>query len=50
MTRKFTKGRKMSKIYNLNADTKVIAKRIVSKRFFDCEIAHVDVFAFDAGE
>lgn len=50
MTRKFTKGRKMSKIYNLNADTKVIAKSVVSKRIFDCENAHVDVFAFDTGE
>ena len=40
----------MSKIYNLNADTKVIAKSVVSKRIFDCENAHVDVFAFDAGE
>jgi len=50
MTRKFTKGRKMSKIYNLNADTKVIAKSVVSKRIFDCDNAHVDVFAFDSGE
>lgn len=50
MTRKFTKGRTMSKIYNLNADTKVIAKSVVSKRIFDCENAHVDVFAFDTGE
>ena len=50
MTRKFTKGRKMSKIYNLNADTKVVAKSVVSKRIFDCENAHVDVFAFDTGE
>jgi len=50
MTRKFTKGRKMSKIYNLNADTKVIAKSVVSKRIFDCDNAHVDVFAFDTGE
>ena len=40
----------MSKIYNLNADTKVIAKSVVSKRIFDCENAHVDVFAFDTGE
>ena len=40
----------MSKIYNLNADTKVIAKSVVSKIIFDCENAHVDVFAFDAGE
>jgi len=40
----------MSKIYNLNADTKVIAKSVVSKRIFDCENSHVDVFAFDAGE
>ncbi|ALF48067.1 cupin domain-containing protein [Campylobacter concisus] len=40
----------MSKIYNLNADTKVIAKSVVSKRIFDCKNAHVDVFAFDAGE
>ena len=37
----------MSKIYNLNADTKVIAKSVVSKRIFDCENAHVDVFAFN---
>jgi len=29
----FMKGRKMSKIYNLNADTKVIAKGDISKRF-----------------
>lgn len=50
MTRKFTKGRKMSKIYNLNADTKVVAKSVVSKRIFDCDNAHVDVFAFDTGE
>ena len=40
----------MSKIYNLNADTKVIAKSVVSKRIFDCENAHVDVFDFDTGE
>ena len=40
----------MTEIYNLNADTKVIAKSVVSKRIFDCENAHVDVFAFDAGE
>ena len=40
----------MSKIYNLNADTKVIAKSVVSKRIFDCKNAHVDVFAFDTGE
>ena len=40
----------MSKIYNLNADTKVVAKSVVSKRIFDCENAHVDVFAFDTGE
>ena len=40
----------MSKIYNLNADTKVIAKSVVSKRIFDCDNAHVDVFAFDTGE
>ena len=40
----------MSKIYNLNADTKVIAKSVVSKRIFDCDNAHVDVFAFDSGE
>ena len=40
----------MGKIYNLNADTKVVAKSVVSKRIFDCENAHVDVFAFDAGE
>ena len=50
MTRKFTKGRKMGKIYNLNADTKVVAKSVVSKRIFDCDNAHVDVFAFDTGE
>ena len=40
----------MTEIYNLNADTKVIAKSVVSKRIFDCENTHVDVFAFDAGE
>ena len=40
----------MSKIYNLNTDTKVVAKSVVSKRIFDCENAHVDVFAFDTGE
>ena len=40
----------MSKIYNLNADTKVVAKSVVSKRIFDCDNAHVDVFAFDTGE
>ena len=40
----------MSKIYNLNADTKVVAKSVVSKRIFDCDNAHVDVFAFDSGE
>ena len=40
----------MTEIYNLNADTKVIAKSVVSKRIFDCENAHVDVFAFDVGE
>ena len=40
----------MTEIYNLNADTKVIAKSVVSKRIFDCENAQVDVFAFDAGE
>ena len=40
----------MTEIYNLNADTKVIAKSVVSKRIFDCENAHVDVFAFDTGE
>lgn len=40
----------MTEIYNLSADTKVIAKSVVSKRIFDCENAHVDVFAFDAGE
>ena len=40
----------MTEIYNLNADTKVIAKSVVSKRIFDCENAHVDVFAFDEGE
>ena len=40
----------MSKIYNLNTDTKVVAKSVVSKRIFDCKNAHVDVFAFDAGE
>gem|GEM_PF-1989728 len=28
----------MSKIYNLNADTKVIAKSVVSKRFLIAEI------------
>ena len=50
MTCKFTKGRKMIKIYNLNADTKVIAKSVINKRIFDCENAHVDVFAFDSGE
>lgn len=40
----------MTEIYNLSADTKVIAKSVVSKRIFDCENAHVDVLAFDAGE
>lgn len=40
----------MTEIYNLSADTKVIAKSVVSKRIFDCENAQVDVFAFDAGE
>ena len=40
----------MTEIYNLNADTKVIAKSVVSKRIFACENAQVDVFAFDAGE
>lgn len=40
----------MSKIYNLNADTKVVAKSVVSKRIFDWENAHVDVFAFDTDE
>jgi len=50
MTRKFTKGRKMSKIYNLNADTKVIAKSVVSKRLFQNKNASVDIYAFDEGE
>ena len=40
----------MSKIYNLNTDTKVVSKSVVSKRIFDCENAHVDIYAFDEGE
>ena len=40
----------MSKIYNLKNDTKIVAKSVVSKRLFECENAHVDVFAMDAGE
>ena len=40
----------MSKIYNLKNDTKIVAKSVVSKRRFECENAHVEVFAMDAGE
>lgn len=37
----------MSKIYNLNTDTKVVAKSVVSKRIFDCGNTYVEVFAFN---
>ena len=43
MTCKIYERKKMSKIYNLNTDTKVVSKSVVSKRIFDCENAHVDV-------
>ena len=40
----------MTEIYNLNADTKVIAKSVVSKRLFQNKNASVDIYAFDEGE
>ena len=40
----------MTEIYNLNADTKVIAKSVVSKRIFDCENTHVGALGFEARE
>lgn len=40
----------MSKIYNLKADTKVIAKSVVSKRLFQNKNASACVYAFDEGE
>gem|GEM_PF-2350955 len=34
----------MSKIYNLNAETKVIVKSVVSKRLFQNKNASVDIY------
>ena len=40
----------MSKIYNLDKDTKIVEKSVVSKRLFQNKNASVDIYAFDEGE
>ena len=53
MACKITKGyNKMSQIYNLDKDTKIVAKSVVSKRLFQNKNASVDIYiyAFDEGE
>ena len=40
----------MSQIYNLNKDTKIVEKSVVSKRLFQNKNASVDIYAFDEGE
>ncbi|WP_430516355.1 hypothetical protein [Campylobacter concisus] len=40
----------MSKIYNLNADTNIVEKSVVSKRLFQNKNASVDIYAFDERE
>ena len=51
MACKITKGyNKMSQIYNLDKDTKIVAKSVVSKRLFQNKNASACVYAFDEGE
>ena len=40
----------MSKIYNLDKDTKIVEKSVVSKRLFQNKNASIDIYAFDEGE
>ena len=40
----------MSQIYNLDKDTKIVEKSVVSKRLFQNKNAIVDIYAFDEGE
>ena len=40
----------MSQIYNLDKDTKIVEKSVVSKRLFQNKNASVDIYAFDEGE
>ena len=47
MAYKFTKGYQMSQIYNLDKDTKIVEKSVVSKRLFQNKNASVDIYAFD---
>ena len=40
----------MNKIYNLDKDTKIVEKSVVSKRLFQNKNVSVDIYAFDKGE
>ncbi|OUT12807.1 cupin [Campylobacter concisus] len=40
----------MSQIYNLDKDTNIVKKSVVSKRLFQNKNASVDIYAFDEGE
>ena len=40
----------MSQIYNLDKDTKIVGKSVVSKRLFQNKNVSVDIYAFDEGE
>ena len=40
----------MSQIYNLDKDTKIVEKSVVSKRLFQNKNASIDIYAFDEGE
>ena len=50
MACKIIKGYNLSKIYNLDKDTKIVEKSVVSKRLFQNKNVSVDIYAFDEGE